>query len=62
MILDETLNSEEYAVGFRKGNTALADIITADMLKLAKDGWLVELAGKYEIADMLVEFKDSTAE
>ena len=52
-ILDETLNTEQYAIGFKKGNTELCDIVNADLQKLADDGMVAELAEKYEIADMV---------
>lgn len=61
-ILEEDLNSESYAVGFRKGNTELAGKITNDMVELFKSGWMVELAGKYEIADMLVQLSEAEKE
>ncbi len=53
MILEETLNSEEYAVGFKKGNQALCDIINKDLQTLANEGTVAELADKYEISDMV---------
>lgn len=52
-ILDETLNSEEYAVGCRKGDTELADTLSKDIKKLYEDGTVMELAEKYGIADMI---------
>ena len=52
-ILDETLNTEQYAIGFKKGNDELCDIVNADLHKLADDGTVAELAEKYEIADMV---------
>lgn len=53
-ILDEYLNAEQYAVGFKKGNTALADIINEDLKVLLDDGTFESLAEKYEIdASML---------
>ena len=52
-ILDETLNSEQYGVGFKLGNTELCDIIDADLQALYDDGTVTELAEKYEIADMI---------
>lgn len=52
-MLDETLNTEQYAVGFKKGNDELCDIINEDLQKLADDGTVAELAEKYEIADMV---------
>lgn len=63
-ILDETLNTEQYAIGFKKGNTELCDIVNADLQKLADDGTVAELAEKYEIADMvtLKAFDDASTE
>ena len=52
-ILDETLNTEQYAIGFKKGNTGLCDKVNADLEKLAEDGTVEKLAEKYEIADMV---------
>ena len=52
-IVDETLNTEQYAVAFKKGNQELCDKINADLQKLTDDGTVAELAEKYEIADMV---------
>ena len=52
-ILDETLNKEQYAIGFKKGNEELCEKVNADHQKLANDGTVAELAEKYEIADMV---------
>lgn len=52
-ILSEVLNSEKYAVGFKKGNTELCKIVDADLTKLAEDGTIAELAEKYDIADLI---------
>ena len=52
-ILDETLNKEQYAIGFKKGNTELCDKVNADLEKLAEDGTVEKLAEKNEIADMV---------
>lgn len=53
VMLDESLNSEQYAVGFKLGNTELRDTVNADLEKLAADGTIQKLAEKYEIADMI---------
>ena len=53
VILDEALNSEEYAVGCRKGDTELADILSKDIKALYEDGTVMTLAEKYDIADMI---------
>lgn len=52
-VLEETLNTEQYAIAFKKGNEELRDIVNADLDKLVKDGTFVELAEKYEISDMV---------
>lgn len=54
MILDETLNKEQYAIGFRKGDQDLCDVINADLQKLANNGTVTKLAEKYGIADMVI--------
>ena len=53
VILEEALNAEQYAVGFKKGNTELRDIVDADLDKLLEDGTFQKLAEKYDIADMV---------
>ena len=52
-VLSETLNTEQYAIGFKKGNQELCDIVNADLEKLTEDGTVAELAEKYDIADMV---------
>ena len=52
-ILDEHLNSEQYAVGFKKGNTELCEKVNEGLQKLLADGTFDELAEKYGIADMV---------
>lgn len=53
VILDETLNSEQYGIGFKLGNEALRDIVNADIKKLTEDGTVAELAEKYGISDLI---------
>ena len=57
VILDDYLDSEQYAVGFKKGNDVLCDIINEDLAKMLEDGTFDEIAAKYEEmgipADML---------
>ncbi|MCI1958639.1 MAG: amino acid ABC transporter substrate-binding protein [Clostridia bacterium] len=52
-ILDEALNTEQYGVGFKKGNTELCDVVNADLTKLAGDGTVAKLADKYGISDLV---------
>ena len=53
VILPETLNSEQYGVGFKLGNEELRDIVNADLKKLAEDGTVAERAEKYGISDLI---------
>lgn len=53
-MLEETLNTEQYAIAFKKGNTELADTLNKDLQKLTDDGTVADLAEKYEIADKLI--------
>lgn len=53
-ILDETLNKEQYAIGFKKGNDELCETVNAALEELTNDGTVAELAEKYEIADMVI--------
>ena len=53
-ILDEKLNSEQYAIGFKKGNTELRDKVNADIREVGmKTVQLTKLAEKYGIDDMI---------
>ncbi len=52
--LDEALGSEQYAIGFRKGDTELRDKINAALDDLVKDGTYDKIGKKYpEIYDYL---------
>ena len=53
MILEEDLSSEQYAVGFKKGNEELCEIINADLMKLKEDGTFDELAEKFNLSSMV---------
>lgn len=58
-ILGEKLNSEQYGVGFKKGNTELRDIVNKDLQKLTDDGTVSKLADKYDISDLICLESDS---
>lgn len=45
--LDEELSKENYAVGFKKGNQALADAVTATLKDMTDDGFIEQLCEKY---------------
>ncbi|MCR5419683.1 MAG: amino acid ABC transporter substrate-binding protein [Lachnospiraceae bacterium] len=47
MILDEQLSSEQYGIGFLKGNTELKDEVEKVLLEMAEDGTILKIAGDY---------------
>ena len=49
-ILEKTLNTEQYAIAFKKGDQELRDVVNADLKKLTEDGTVAKLAEKYEIS------------
>lgn len=53
IILEEALNSEKYAIGFKKGNQELCDAVNESLMQLLEDGTFAELAEKYELSDMV---------
>lgn len=62
VILDETLSAEKYAIGFKKGNEELRDIVNADLMTLLENGTFAELAEKYELSDMVCLGEEEAAE
>ena len=52
-MLDERLSSEEYGIGFKKGNTELCDKVNEGLQQVLADGTFDKLAEKYGIADMV---------
>ena len=46
-ILDENITSEEYAVGFKKGNTALRDKVQETLYAMEADGTIDKIAAEY---------------
>mgnify|MGYP002853709624 CR=1 FL=1 len=53
VILDEYISTEQYAVGFAKGNTELRDAVQATLYEMLEDGTLEEIAENWGLSDML---------
>ena len=52
--LDEMLGSEQYAIGFRKGDEELRDTVNQALDELVADGTYAKIGEKYpEIKDFL---------
>ncbi len=55
IILDEAVSTEQYAVGFLKGNTELRDAVNAELLKMAEDGTMLSIAQGYVDKGLVLE-------
>lgn len=47
IVLEERLSSEQYGIGFLKGNTQLKDTVEKTLLEMAEDGTFLKIAEKY---------------
>ncbi len=47
VILEEPISTEQYAVGFLKGNTELRDAVNAELIKMAEDGTMKKIGENY---------------
>ena len=50
-VLSDQIATEQYGIGFKKGNTELKDTVEEALLKLVEDGTFMEIAEKYELSD-----------
>ena len=55
VILEDAISTEQYAVGFLKGNTELRDAVNAELKKMAADGTMLEIAQKYVDAGLVID-------
>jgi len=44
----QTLSDEEYAVGFKKGNTEMVDAVNATLKEMTDDGTVEKILKNYE--------------
>lgn len=51
-VLSEELTSEEYGIGFRKADLALAEKVNSTLLDMAADGKLAEISTKWFASDI----------
>jgi polar amino acid transport system substrate-binding protein len=50
-ILNESITSEKYGIGFKKGNDALKDQVQETLNEMFKDGTVAKIAQKYGISE-----------
>ena len=55
VMLDEPISTEQYAIGFLKGNTELRDAVNAELLKMAEDGTMLKIAENYVDAGLVLD-------
>ena len=49
---NEPISTEEYGIGFKKGNTALRDAVDAKLVEMAADGTLKSVSEKWFVTDV----------
>ena len=57
-MLDERLSSEEYGIGFKKGNTKLRDEVQKTMIEMLEDGTFARIADKWKLTNSVCLNKD----
>ena len=55
IMLSEAISTEQYAVGFLLGNTALRDAVNAELKKMAEDGTMMQIAQNYVDAGLVLD-------
>ena len=53
-MLKETLGEEQFGIGFRKNDKALADKVWATLLDMAKDGTVAKITTQWMGADISI--------
>lgn len=51
MIMEEAVNTEKYAIGFQKDNTALRDQVQETLYEMVEDGTFAKIAEEWGLAD-----------
>jgi len=51
VVLSEQLATEQYGIGFLKGNTELKDEVEATLMEMVNDGTFMKIAEKYDLTD-----------
>ena len=54
MIMDEPIQSEQYGIGFKKGNEELRDKVQTTLEEMAADGTMAEISNKWFGRDVTV--------
>ena len=57
-VLDDQISTEQYGIGFKKGNTELKDKVEKALMKLVDNGEFAKIAKKYKLEDAICLGKD----
>jgi polar amino acid transport system substrate-binding protein len=52
-LLEETVATESFGIGFRSGDAALCDAVNATLLQMAEDGKLAEISTTWFGSDIM---------
>lgn len=59
VMLEERLSSEEYGIGFKKGNTKLRDEVQETLLEMLDDGTFAKIAEEWKLSDSICLSKEN---
>lgn len=59
VILDDKITTEQYGIGFLKGNTKLRDQVQDTLNEMVKDGTFDKIAEKWDLQDAVILGKDN---
>lgn len=59
-MLEEYVSTEQYGIGFKKGNTALRDKVQDTLVEMSKDGTFQEIAEEWGLTDCICLDENST--
>lgn len=60
VVLDENVSSEQYGIGFKKGNTKLRDEVQTTLNEMLADGTFAQIAEKWELTDCVCLGREGT--
>lgn len=61
-MLDKYIATEQYAIGFKKGNTGLRDEVQDTLIEMVKDGTFQKISEEWELADYVCLDENSVAD
>ena len=53
--MKDIITTEQYGIGFKLGDTETRDAVNAEVLKMAEDGTMLEIAQKYVDKGLVID-------